>query len=49
MGPEAAARVREANLKWLVDHGVEFVQTNVISAVTTRAKTPRAAMESATL
>ena len=39
MGPEAAARVREANLKWLVDHGVEFVQTNVISAVMTRSRT----------
>ena len=39
MGPEAAAQVREANLKWLVDHGVEFVQTNVISAVMSRAIT----------
>ena len=39
MGPEAAAQVREANLKWLVDHRVEFVQTNVISAVMSRAIT----------
>lgn len=39
MSPEEAARVREANLKWLEDHGVNSVETSVIYAVTTKTVT----------
>ncbi|MFQ5800073.1 MAG: class I SAM-dependent methyltransferase [Bacteroidota bacterium] len=36
MGPKAAARVRDANLKWIRDNGVNAIETNVIYAVATK-------------
>ncbi len=36
MGPEAAIRLRDANLAWLRQHGVDAIETNVIYAVATK-------------
>ncbi len=36
MGREVATRVRDANLAWLREHGVDAIETNVIYAVATK-------------
>lgn len=33
MGPETAELVREANLRWIQENGIESIETNVIYVI----------------
>ena len=38
MGPDVAGRVRESNLRWIRENGVDFIETNVIYAVAVKER-----------